>query len=751
MFTRVIKRSRSMRVVGPGQHAGDDVVAHGPARPSSPSGGGPASVSDPPGPALHDASWQAVQNAGQSPDHHFADGRNLYLERPLPPPPPPKNAAPVTFAMPARPSTSGGPNAKASAFLGLTTTSRPIADKRLSKDDMYLTGYTGGQRKRGLQPYRVGMRGGLPTPEDSPDMDYPVLSLPTAVPPRMHTPDTLSSGEIQIGMALGSPSRRPDALPWESQPPPGRQPPTPPDLYQGPTAPVVQRQKTQRRKLFGGLFGSRKKEEQPRASPEPTESGSVVSSTTTTSMANQPFGESTPVRSNTVADDRKAPRYRPIVIRSNTLPVVETPTKGINGGGKSEGPQMTMTSDLKYTRNNYLSPNPPAPSSGSGPFLDIEIPSIKMERYSVMFSNVLQPQATSSSLLARRQATLEKLRTINDRILHEEEEKERWRGQQRRATSPLPTKSPAAGFTLFPPTPNRHHHGSSPLAPGRLARSNTSPGLLPSPSRPGFDHGAGAGTAPARKDRKTVTIISPRSMEQRNNNNSNQLPPPSRANAQQQPERTVPTEEAATFQFGPDVSGLVLDSPQSMDEPSSSSGGRFVVDAQPLRPAVPEPEWQMISGPPAAAPLVATEVFQQQQPSISSSARSSTTTTTTTTRRSPSSSASSVHTHLTRPSADMDEPDPPALTSAVEISIARQISISRQQRTLLLRPLKTDVAGQTQQARPGRGPGTSPAGKMVVSRKEGRVVETKTGTPTETVDSHPAAHRKSERVVLDGL
>jgi hypothetical protein len=40
---------------------------------------------------------------------------------------------------------------------------------------------------------------------------------------------------------------------------------------------------------------------------------------------------------------------------------------------------------------------------------------------------------------------------------------------------------------------------------------------------------------------------------------------------------------------------------------------------------------------------------------------------------------------------------------------------------------------------------------MVVSRKEGRVVETKVGTPTEMVDSHPAAHRKSERVVLDGL
>ncbi|KAH8912776.1 hypothetical protein BR93DRAFT_872567 [Coniochaeta sp. PMI_546] len=694
--------------VGPG-HAGDDVAAHGPARPASPSDG-PAFVSDLPGPALHDASWQAVQNAGHPPDQ-FADGRNLYLERPLPPPPPPKNAAPVTFAMPARPSTSGGPNAKASAFLGLTT--RPTADKRLSKDDMYLTGYTGGQRKKGLQPYRVGMRGGLPTPEDSPDMDYPALSPPMAIPARMHTPDTLSSGEIQIGMALGSPSHPPEAVPWESQLPLGRQPLTPPDLYQTATAPVVQRQKTQRRKLFGGLFGSRKKEEQPRASPEPADSGSVVSSMTTTSMASQPFGESTPTRSNTVAD-RKAPRYKPIIIRSNTLPVVESPM---------------YEPRAEHQQSNYLSPDPPAPSLGSGPLLDIEIPSIKMERYSVMFSNVLNPQATSSSLLARRQATLEKLKTINDRILHEEEEKERLR--QRRATSPQPTKSP--GFTLFPPGPNRHH-GSSPLTPRRLARSNTSPALLPSPSRPSFDLHV------PRKERKTVTIISPRSMEQRNPG-----PPSALSRASEQPERTVPTAEAEGFQFGPDVSGLILDSPQSMDEPSSA---RFasVVDAQPLRPTIPEPEWQMISGPAAAG---------EQPPAPPSSSASSTTT-----RRSPSSSASSVHTHVTRPSVDIDESDS-ALKTAVEISIARQISLSRQQRTLL-RPLKTDVgqlppssgrprAGTAAAAAAAAAAGASPVKKMVVSRKEGRVVETKMGTPTEMVDSHPAAHRKSERVVLDGL
>jgi hypothetical protein len=214
-----------------------------------------------------------------------------------------------------------------------------------------------------------------------------------------------------------------------------------------------------------------------------------------------------------------------------------------------------------------------------------------------------------------------------------------------------------------------------------------------------------------------------------------------------QAEHTIPTEEAETFQFGPDVSGLILDSPQSMDEPSTSHF-TSIVDAQPLKPTIPEPEWQMMPGPPAAEAAA--------PPPTSSSSASSIATTT---RRSASSSASSAHTHVTRPSVDIDESDS-ALKAAVEISIARQISISRQQRSLLLRPLKTDVAQMPPAPAPTGGraraatmaaTASPPIKKVALSRKEGRVVETRTGTPTEIVDSHPAAHRKSERVVLDGL
>jgi hypothetical protein len=51
--------------------------------------------------------------------------------------------------------------------------------------------------------------------------------------------------------------------------------------------------------------------------------------------------------------------------------------------------------------------------------LDVDIPSIHMERYSVMFGSSLQKppgSSSSSSLLARRQATLDKLKTVNEAL-----------------------------------------------------------------------------------------------------------------------------------------------------------------------------------------------------------------------------------------------------------------------------------------------------------------------------------------------
>lgn len=52
--------------------------------------------------------------------------------------------------------------------------------------------------------------------------------------------------------------------------------------------------------------------------------------------------------------------------------------------------------------------------SGTTPLLDVSIPDIKLDRYSVMFGNLLQPTTNrSSSLLVRRQMNSEKLKPLN--------------------------------------------------------------------------------------------------------------------------------------------------------------------------------------------------------------------------------------------------------------------------------------------------------------------------------------------------
>lgn len=53
---------------------------------------------------------------------------------------------------------------------------------------------------------------------------------------------------------------------------------------------------------------------------------------------------------------------------------------------------------------------------GGAPLLDVDIPTVHMERYSVMFSGLLQPQTTnaSSSLLQRRQGAADKVKPLNE-------------------------------------------------------------------------------------------------------------------------------------------------------------------------------------------------------------------------------------------------------------------------------------------------------------------------------------------------
>jgi hypothetical protein len=87
--------------------------------------------------------------------------------------------------------------------------------------------------------------------------------------------------------------------------------------------------------------------------------------------------------------------------RAFTAPI--SPWRVIYDGAPAV-PQLTIT---KSTSDHL--------HSSQKPLLDINIPDVKMDRYSVMFGNLLQSSSNrSSSLLIRRQGNAEKLKPLNE-------------------------------------------------------------------------------------------------------------------------------------------------------------------------------------------------------------------------------------------------------------------------------------------------------------------------------------------------
>jgi hypothetical protein len=509
----------------------------------------------------------------------------------------------------------------------------------------------------------------------------------------------------------------------------------------------VQRTKTQKRRLFG-LFGSRKHAEPPKVA-EAVEANRSTSSVTA-SVSNEDAG---PVRSNTVAG-KKAPKHKPIIVNPKPEPQ----------------PEITVQeASMPIISEPILSASP----IGGG-LLNIDIPDIRLERYSVMFSGVLNPSGTKSSLLERRQATLERLKTISDEL---ENELEREGLRPRRATSPQPMKSPS--FSLFPQTPSRQSGmiavsgsamaSTSSLAPPRgLTRSNTSPAYLPSPSRATFElPPQQPSPEQPRREKKTVTIVSPRAMDERNRaaqveklREQQQTQQRHQARSHLQPAASA----AAAFHFHPNESSLNLDSPHSdssalssedEDEDARTTHRRAFPSS--LKPSLgPEPQWEIITPPSSTSTSSASSA---DSASTSTTIPSPPTTTTQTTaaatkKRSPSTSSSLT----SRPSLDarvsVDEDDA-ALKAAVEISIARQISISRQQRRLL-RPfgqggVTMSSSGMGMRGRSATVGGAGGRERGVIEEEEFTVgvIKGRVTTPVMVGGGSGAEYRRSERVVLD--
>jgi hypothetical protein len=741
---KLVHRSRSTRNVRGGDHplvgAKEHGNAHGPESPVL--GGEPGLVSEPPK-QVQDSS-SGTQNADASPSFGPSDAgvilSNPYRHRPLPTPP---RKAP---AMAERPSTSSGPSSRQAS----EKNNFRNFEKRMSKDDLYVR--TASTARGAYKSYHIPIRGRLPTPDGSPRSRSPAVTVPV----RTTTPDSIDGPRgVAIGMALGSPTHQAPATManWQPQFSKGGSPSAEESGRDG--REVAAKQKSGRWRLFG-RFGGKKNQEpgSNRQSPEPATApvANIIAEAKTSSES------SNLDRSNT---ERKVPKYKPIIVRSQTEPALESPVVVVVEQPKTPRTLIRKASTRSIKKADIsapvLIPAPmptvptlaPAPAVPTvpippPPFLDVEIPSIKLERYSVMFGSVLQPQG-SSSLLARRQATLDRLKTINDAIVKEEEEKEHLK--PRRATSPLVTRSPA--FSLFPTPPSRQNQPVV-LRLSPRSRSNTSPALLPSPSKANFEAAQvrkenpkpARPNRPARPPRLVVpaaprphdtAVRAPSPAPEPKREQPQRAPPPQPAQSAPQPRKpspapqSLPPPKADGFHFGPDQSGLILDSPTDVNE---REGEVIIQLDERLKPSIPEPAWQIVS-PPASTPSSSASSMRKRSPS----------------------SVSSVQTHVTKPSVDIDDADT-ALKTAVEVSIARQISISQQQRQLL-QPLQTNITrGGRREASPASSTGKSPVRRLNVGKNE-RLAETKSATPTlihpkETLNSQLAQHRKSERIVVEG-
>lgn len=189
----------------------------------------------------------------------------------------------------------------------------------------------------------------------------------------------------------------------------------------------------------------------------------------------------------------KDPSYR----RKKSLRRHNFERKHAKDGKRHEWPEARrvrshLKGDSKYPNEETENKSFSREASLGASLLQVEIPSVELERYSVMFSNLLHPSQQSNSscqpspnrqpsLLARRQANLQELHTG----LKTSFEPPRMHGEHLWGSrTASPNKSPS--FSLFPP--------SSPTAGGRkyhgqmrerspLQRSTTAP----SPSKAKFD------------------------------------------------------------------------------------------------------------------------------------------------------------------------------------------------------------------------------------------------------------------------
>ncbi|TQV98848.1 hypothetical protein V2A60_007453 [Cordyceps javanica] len=336
-----------------------------------------------------------------------------------------------------------------------------------------------------------------------------------------------------------------------------------------------------------------------------------------------------------------------------------------------------------------------------GPILDVEIPDIRLERYSVMFGSLFEKQQAAGGLLARRQATLARIRATEDDV-RREHQAELLRA--RRATSPSmpPARSPVAEL------------------PG--------------------DSAAGINVVPLRLRSHTFPLVG-------------------RESSALSPQAPPPADQV-------DSPGTSLLSPNSQLSPGRDSEGRPRLHSKFHKPSVesisspyfrqaaerengtalsppPGPGRRLAdggSGSNVASPAYMTTMPTAKQIDI------------------PDRSTSLRNRSSKMPAAPKPNPKPTSreeeLEDAAEVSIARQISISRGQRRFL-EPL------HERERRRARANQHIKAASQISLDDGKRIAETKTATPTLVHPDLPSGgglarspqqhmYRRSEQVTIEG-
>ncbi|KHN98210.1 uncharacterized protein MAM_03971 [Metarhizium album ARSEF 1941] len=528
----------------------------------------------------------------------------------------------------------------------------------------------------GLQQYRRPMRRGTFLSRSPPDKKFSAVTGLRG----LDVSEADATGIIPIGMALGSPSPERGSCGTRWQP----QVTTTVTAGKGgsqdeqQTKDGLSRSKSRKWSIFGRSRSKRVKN-----SDRAMDSPDQVTTPSETPTRGTPT--SAGFRGPGHTDFREAnPSPKPKALgRSFTEPMASEPTWY---------PQVVSPPAKTQTATDGTRPRQREPirkniNTFSGePFLDVEIPNITLDRYSVMFASLLE-RRSATSLLARRQVTQDKIRALREEAAGPGHRSAVSRTRRKQSVDrdlpPIPSLRLEPLQATRKNRPKFHH------------RSNTSAGIMYTPSKETFTD-SHARDGEQGKSSHIVRLASLKGREASIGSGiSQQGHRPhlrSRFHIRSPTHKHSGSKSPTNSSF--DLSDEYLEEGGLSPPPARGHSQRIVNSSQSKKCP---PTLQQAT----TAPIPSTPAFQGSP--------------------SPSSPLGE----------ELDEDEDKAVQDAVKISIARQISVSREQRRML--------------------------GPLQMHPTEGkRIAETKSSTPRlvdPRVDpSSPSAGcRKSEWVVLESV